>query len=566
MIRALALLLLLLVAGCGTDPVAGGGEILNPPGKLALSGIIRDSSGLAALASRVRAFPQEYDPVADAAEVLPRNWSDTTGADGAFRIGGLDSGRYSLWATAEDSGDRLLVTGLDPSQSQDAARGARLLAPGAVAVAVPDTLLRPGAYLYLPGTPIAFGLDTLKGESQRIVIGGIPAGLVSGIRYRASRTSPPLELVAPGFRVLPGDTVPLDVLPGWPEYRLLRVDPDGASGIAGPVAGYPLLVRLDGAAIDFAAAGPAGRSLRFTRRDGRLLPFEIESWDGTARTAVLWVRIDTLQPAGKTPPLRIHWGGDSSADPSEGQRVFDSTGAWAGVWHFHGAEADAPLRSRDASAGLNPAYVAGRPQGIAYAAALSGNGASLDGSGAALYTRKAFVRPSRFTLSLWFRTDTDSGGRLIGFNRQSERIDTADARDRQLWMDDGGRLHFGIYETGVPADRARHTLSSPGPLNDGAWHHVAAGMSPEAGMVLFVDGAKVGEDPTMVLAQVGTGYWRMGFEPEFTDWPDAPTATYFRGALDEVRVAMAAPDAARARLDYHTQGSGGAAARIEPLP
>jgi hypothetical protein len=375
-----------------------------------------------------------------------------------------------------------------------------------------------------------------------------------GIYYRDPAQSSPRLLFGPGIRVLSADTLPLDVLPAWKESRRLTLDEGNAAGIASALADYPLMVRLDAANFDFASAAADGRDVRFTRRDGRPIPHEIEAWDAVARKAVLWVKVDSILPGGRTPSFRIHWGNPAASDASDPARVFSDT-TWTGVWHS-AASSGAPPRLEDASIGANPAFVAGLRSGIAIGETPFGRGLQLLGDTTTLYTLKTFDRPSLFTLSIWFQTDTDSGGRIIGFNRQAARIDTADVRDRHLWMDDAGRLHFGVYESGVPADSARHVLTAPAPLNDGRWHHAAASLSP-AGLAFFVDGSKVGEDPTLSIGQVGSGVWRMGFEPGFTDWPDPPSAASFRGALDEARIDRTALSAERIRLDYLSQRPGG---------
>jgi hypothetical protein len=82
---------------------------------------------------------------------------------------------------------------------------------------------------------------------------------------------------------------------------------------------------------------------------------------------------------------------------------------------------------------------------------------------------------------------------------------------------------------------AQDVLHSAVPLNDGQWHMVAGVLWP-GGQVLYVDGRKAGEDPSVTTAQgFLTGYWKVGFDFKFYDWPFAPSTPYFTGAIDEVR-------------------------------
>jgi hypothetical protein len=553
--RSLLAAAALSAAGCFDDRVAGGGEILNPPGKAALTGIIRDTEGSPVAGARVRAFPVDHDPIRDSAHAGIRGWVDTTAEGGRFRIEGLDSGRYAVWVDHPGDGRLLFAPDAPADSARDPASGLRLRAPGALALRLPDSLATPGAYLYVPGTPRALRLDTIRGESPRIVFGDLPAGILPSLLLRRRSGEAP-RVLATGIRIRSSDTVPLDVLPGWADYRRLRLAGLPSARLTAPLEGYALLVRLDSAMVDFPRTSDDGRDIRFTGPDGTLLPHALESWDRFGRKATAWVRVRIPNPSDPELYLRVHWGSATALMPAGDPAVFGSSLAYAGVWHFQTLAAGAPTRFDDASEASNPALVTGLAEGLAMRETPFGLGLELDGRGAALYTEKRFDNPAPLSLSAWFRTTTDSGGRLLGFNRQRERIDTADVRDRQIWMDDSGRVHFGVYESGVPADRAKHVLSSPAPLNDGAWHHVA-GTLGAAGLALYVDGVRVATDSTLTVGQVASGYWRMGFEPEFTDWPHPPSATYFKGSLDEVRVVLEEVREERFRLDVLSQRPGG---------
>jgi hypothetical protein len=73
-------------------------------------------------------------------------------------------------------------------------------------------------------------------------------------------------------------------------------------------------------------------------------------------------------------------------------------------------------------------------------------------------------------------------------------------------------------------------VTSPGSYNDGAWHQVVATMSAASGMTLWVDGAVVASNAAYTAAKANTGYWRIAYGP-LTGWPNAPTNTYFSGAM-----------------------------------
>ena len=137
--------------------------------------------------------------------------------------------------------------------------------------------------------------------------------------------------------------------------------------------------------------------------------------------------------------------------------------------------------------------------------------------------------PDVFTLETWFKSTSTTGGRLLGWgNRNTTQNSTK--RDRQLYMDNSGRLHFG-----VKPNATRQVVTSPSSYNDGAWHHAVASLSP-AGMKLYVDGAQVASrNDVKVGEHLSIGYWRLGGD-SLASWPSVPTSAYFNGSLDEVAI------------------------------
>ena len=98
-------------------------------------------------------------------------------------------------------------------------------------------------------------------------------------------------------------------------------------------------------------------------------------------------------------------------------------------------------------------------------------------------TTVAVTGPTTFTAEAWFKTTTTSGGKIVGFGGSS--TGSSGSYDRHVYMDNSGRITFGVYPNAVK------TVRSTSSYNDGQWHHVAASLSP-AGMQLSLDGLKVG--------------------------------------------------------------------------
>ena len=134
--------------------------------------------------------------------------------------------------------------------------------------------------------------------------------------------------------------------------------------------------------------------------------------------------------------------------------------------------------------------------------------------------------PAAFTVQAWFRTNTTRGGKIVGYGSRPTGI--SDGYDRHVYMDDTGRLSFGVFDGSV------RTVESGRSYNDDVWHQVTASLGND-GMKLYVDGALVASDATITKADEFAGYWRVGGD-NLTGWPSAPASSWFAGSIDEVAV------------------------------
>jgi hypothetical protein len=85
-------------------------------------------------------------------------------------------------------------------------------------------------------------------------------------------------------------------------------------GDGGTVSQYQVHVALDGS-FDFAHALSNGHDLRVTSEDGKtLIPFWIESWDPSARTASIWVKVPSIPVTGTT--IYLYYGNPAATTPA----------------------------------------------------------------------------------------------------------------------------------------------------------------------------------------------------------------------------------------------------------
>ncbi len=195
------------------------------------------------------------------------------------------------------------------------------------------------------------------------------------------------------------------------------------------------------------------------------------------------------------------------------------TGTYA-TWPFDsgvGTQAyDVGMNSDDGTLVASPAWTTG----------IVGRAVTLNGSTQYVATSKQVSNPTAFTLEIWFKSTSSTGGRLMGLGDAQTGASTN--RDRQLYLNNAGQIIFG---TNPGTFKTVTTASS---YNDGSWHHVVGSLGA-GGLLLYVDGVRRGTDTGTTTAGNYNGYWRMGYD-DLTGWPGAPTSNYLAGTIDESRV------------------------------
>jgi hypothetical protein len=558
-----ALAMAFLILACGTDRLASS-EIGNPPKRGLVMGVIHSEGGAPSPGTRVSLLPSHYDPVRDSGLELR---FDTTDAQGAFAMDSVDSGSYNIQAFQLTARTSLLIQGVEVRSDTTVASARPYLRPtGALTILLPDSVPSKDGYVYLPGTDVYATTSSLAGESRLLLLDSVPAGMTPEIVYRSSAPdsvsgSPRIRL-AEGVEVIPGDTVPASAFQEWSHSArlFLNTGATGANVTTLSVHNFPLLVRLGPGASVFSAAAADGHDVRFTKRDGKPLIHEIETWDKSSSTAAIWVKLDTVLANDSDQFIRMYWGNPSADASAPGKAVFDTAGSgYQSVWHMEALNQAAASDSvkdpyiRDASFTGNGLFAGGGLSGSDLTASPMGWGLELSGDSTTLSTAMSFPSPQTFTISMWFRTTSKAGGKLIGFGENPLLVDTS--RDRHLWMDTTGKVHFGVYSKAGIKGSVPDILSSATALNDGKWHMVA-GVLWSGGQVLYVDGKKAGEDPAVTTAQgYAKGYWKVGFDFHFYDWPFPPKSDYFTGAVDEIRVTRKPFSKEWFQLSYESQRS-----------
>ena len=190
---------------------------------------------------------------------------------------------------------------------------------------------------------------------------------------------------------------------------------------------------------------------------------------------------------------------------------------------------------------LNNGTLQNTPASVANRFGIAGKAYSFDGSTQYVSTANVYTNPSEFTISLWFKTATTTGGMLIGFGVTQTGLSWQ--YDRHIYMNNAGQLYFGVYPGSV------HTINSALSYNDGSWHLATATLSSTAGIVLYVDGSQVASDAATTVAELTTGYWRIGYD-NVAGWTSQPTSNFFNGSLDDVLIYTRALSASEVNVLY----------------
>ncbi|MBV9096352.1 MAG: LamG domain-containing protein [Streptosporangiaceae bacterium] len=204
--------------------------------------------------------------------------------------------------------------------------------------------------------------------------------------------------------------------------------------------------------------------------------------------------------------------------------------------------------------GFNGSYTGGTTQGVP--GPMSGSTAtSFNGSSGNVVSQNTVVGPQTFSIELWFKTTTNTGGKLIGLGNSQSGMSSN--YDRHIYMMNDGQLVFGIW------NNQTETIETPDVYNDGQWHHVVATYDATnttgPNMALYLDGHLIGT-ATSSSAQAYTGYWRVGGD-NLNGWnldpwggnsqgTTEPYSYYFTGSIADVAVYPSALSAAQVLAHY----------------
>ncbi|MDD5674295.1 MAG: DUF2341 domain-containing protein [Chitinivibrionales bacterium] len=474
-----------------------------------------------------------------------------TDSNGRFKIAGIDPGSYCLEvndpsANSERGGAALFAFSIDVGASINLGVGT-LRAYGTIAGAL-DTAGRAGQRLYAQ----VVGLARLAAvdSSGRFTFSDLPAGTFTVRVVTANDTA---VAAAAGIFVGPGERTDVTLLSGWRFSKRLYLNTTATgANVVGPVADFPMLVRLTAGNFNFSQAVGGGADIRFIKPDGSPLPYEIEQWDSANAQAAIWVKVDTVYGNDNTHFLLMYWGastGSATLSQSNGAAVFDTTGGFAGVWHMN----NPPLDSRgDSTAALKDATsnaVNGTSRGAMTSANLVdgiiGRGCVFDGNDDFfdLGNPAAVNLQTNITLEAWISPsqypDSTSGNPDL-----NDEIVINKLNSYSLEFEMGGN----IQSWEVMQDSSTDILTT-GNLNLSlnAWHYVAVTYDQQS-QNIYVDGQ-------LAASQAGGSGLSANANHLFVGFIDGASGQdrYFTGSIDEVRMSRTVRSADWLKLCFMNQ-------------
>ena len=331
----------------------------------------------------------------------------------------------------------------------------------------------------------------------------------------------PLLVVFAALAAFEAYAAPYD---GW-KHRgsvFILTTPEGADLPADcTVEGFPLLVRLRGDSFPFAEAKEGGADLRFASGDGEPLRYQIESWDGAAEEATVWVRVPRIRGADRQ-ELRLFWGRADATDESDGRGVFGEDNGYVAVWHM-----TAPVRDE---VGMRPAKDTGTEaiDGLIGPARHFPGGAGVF-CGDRLTDLPAGAGPH--STEAWFRAKKPNTT-LVGWGNEEARgkVVMQYRSPPQIRMD----CYF-----------SRGGVGSRGRIAPGEWTHVLHTYDDGEARI-YVDGRLEGinsRDGAPMEIHSPARLWLGGWYDNYD----------FSGDLDEVRLSRVVRSPEWARLQYENQ-------------
>lgn len=321
---------------------------------------------------------------------------------------------------------------------------------------------------------------------------------------------------------------------------------------------FPVMVKLTAGNFDFEKTLSGGADIRFTdSNDSSSLSYEIEKWDSTAKEAIIWVSVPTIDAYTSGDYIYMYYGNSAASDSQSATSVWNSS--FNGVWHLGGNPTTSVSDSTTTGTTLSNAgslTSANQVSGLMGGSINFTNNCTSSGCFATNTYLKAsaggsdnyeFGASQDFSVSTWVNTteaQTPYYAAIVG-----NASDGSNIRQFRLLIDpidQNGKIWFQVLADGSSGGASK-SVHSTTKVTDGNWHFITGTRSGTT-LKIYVDGVleatdTVSSNPTLS----GAGLFQIG----------ADQNQYFHsaGKLDEVRVSTTARSSSWITADYKSNAN-----------
>jgi hypothetical protein len=526
---------------CSVDHVAGGGG--SDAGNGIFVGEVKNSNGTPALFATVKIFDAGYNPVIDSSDTYYS--SSTTDSLGVYRFKNVKFGNeYSIIVRNAQCSTSALVSNVSLNDSITLVQTAVLSRPGAINVILPDTSVKNGGYVYVPGTDIYADIPTDHATSA--TLDPVPAGNIPEvcIGYRKTLSERTLR-----YNVSVKSSKSTTIFRTQWKHSLciyLNTTESGAN-VSETVTGFPVLVRLDSVNFAFSQAQAGGSDIRFTKEDNTPLAYEIERWDSAEKSAEIWVRNDTIKGNDSSQSIVMYWGNSGASDSSSGRSVFDTSEGFAGVWHM--SDRSDTITDATANSYHGTSYYTSSISGTAgLSRYFNGSTGYVDMKNTA-YSKLNLEANGRYSISLWVYADTfDTLWHAIAGKGHEKYY-------LQLKGFSGNKASWEFVEFTNKKGWEYSEDTADASCGSGQWVYLT-GITSGTHQQLFINGELVKDSSNLMTGEYtvnDSDNFVIGRYPRSVTLPYYQGYSYFKGSIDEVRVSCRARSAAWIKLCYMNQ-------------
>jgi len=282
---------------------------------------------------------------------------------------------------------------------------------------------------------------------------------------------------------------------------------------------FPLLVKLHKDFFNFSQAKSGGADIRFSS-NGNSLAYQIEEWDATAGTAIIWVKVPNIK-GNAIQAINIHWGNVGASSESSGSAVFSSSNQFLSVLHLDDATTDEVGTLSPTNVGTTTS--AGMIGGSRH---FSGN-QGIKSNGITTWVKEALPH----TTSAWFNT-TSTGTRIVSWGQEEQQGKV------QMWVNGPPHIRLDGYFS-----NASTTGTNSFSMNE--WVYVS--FSYESGNThLYINGVLDASNTSSgapLKISNPANFWIGGWNNSFN----------YNGDIDEVRVSNVARSADWVKMEFENQ-------------